>query len=472
MSRSHSYKPMLAKEAKTPFSGKDWIFEIKWDGYRAIAYVNAEVSLRSRNNKELIGNFPELQELTKLTRNVVLDGEIVVVKNGKADFQALQERGKAVKESEIQVQTLRQPAQFIVFDILEKNGKSLVNLPLLERKKILKESVTEGQHVVLSDFMEEKGEDYYKAALERGIEGVMAKRKDSAYQQGLRTGDWLKMKKLQSCDCVLFGFTKGTGARAKSFGALILGLYDGKTPVFVGKVGTGFTERTLQELLGAFKPLETDKKPFEPTDVHEEITWLKPKLVAEIYYQVVTNDRKLRMPRFRGLRKDKSPSECTLDQLSTKDSTSKGLSEYSAKRDFSVTPEPRGKEKTAGKQIFVIQEHHARRLHYDFRLEKAGVLKSWAVPKGIPENTEDKRLAVETEDHPLEYAKFEGTIPAGQYGAGTVKIWDHGTFDTKVWDEKMVEVTLHGQRLKGRYVLVPLKRAGAKNWLLLKGKAE
>ncbi len=353
-----------------------------------------------------------------------------------------------------------------MFDILEKDGKSTINLPLLERKKILKDSVKEGQHVVISDFVEEKGEDYYKAALERGIEGVMAKRKDSTYQQGLRTGDWLKLKKLQSCDCVIFGYTKGTGARAKSFGALVLGLYDGKTPVFVGKVGTGFTEKTLAELSEAFKPLETEKKQFE-TELHEELTWLRPKLVCEVYYQVVTNDRKLRMPRFRGLRKDKSPVECTLDQLSQGK-----LSEYAAKRDFAVTPEPAGKGKQSEERIFVVQEHHSRRLHYDFRLEKEGVLKSWAVPKGIPEKTEDKRLAVETEDHPLEYAKFEGTIPAGQYGAGTVTIWDHGTFEPKVWDEKMVEVTLHGKRLNGRYVLVRLKRAGEKSWLLLKGKEE
>jgi DNA ligase D-like protein (predicted ligase)/DNA ligase D-like protein (predicted 3'-phosphoesterase) len=472
MSLSHTYKPMLAKEAAKPFSGKDWIFEIKWDGYRVIAYVNDAVSLRSRNDRELIDNFPELKELKKLARNVVLDGEIVVVKNGKADFQALQERGKAVKESDIQIESLRQSAQYVVFDILEKDGKSLLNLPLMERKKILRESVKEGQHVVLNDFIEEKGEEYYKAALERGIEGVMAKRKDSTYQQGLRTGDWLKFKRLQSCDCVVFGYTKGTGARAKRFGALILGLYDGKGPIFVGKVGTGFTEKMLQDLVKMFKPLETSNKPFKPTDVPEEITWLKPKLVAEVYYQVVTNDGKLRMPRFHGLRKDKSPNECTVDQLSRKEPATNSLTEYLAKRDFSITSEPAGKEKTGGKQTFVVQEHHARRLHWDFRLEKDGVLKSWAVPKGIPENTKDKRLAVETEDHPLEYAKFAGTIPAGQYGAGTVTIWDHGTFDTKIWDEKMIEVTLHGERLKGRYVLVRLKRAGEKSWLMLKGKEE
>jgi bifunctional non-homologous end joining protein LigD len=463
---SRSYKPMLAKDASSPFSSKDWIFEIKWDGFRAIAYVNEEVSLRSRNNKELIDNFPELQELKKLTKNVVLDGEIVVIKNGKADFQALQERGKAVKAAEIESQTRRLPAQYIVFDILEKDGKTMVNLPLLERKKILQDSVKDGEHVVLSDFVEEKGEAYYEAALKKGLEGVMAKRKASSYQPGLRTGDWMKMKQLQSCDCVIFGYTKGTGVRAKTFGALILGLYEKETPVFIGKVGTGFSEERLEDLSEKFQALKIDKAPFI-TGLHEDITWLKPKLVCEVHYQLVTNDRRLRMPRFRGLRKDKSPSECTIDQLFKSD-----LNTYEAKRDFTITPEPAGKTKPFGKRIFVIQEHHARRLHYDLRLENGGVLKSWAVPKGIPESTEEKRLAVQTEDHPIEYAKFEGTIPEGQYGAGTVKIWDKGTFEQKAWEENKIEFSLNGEKLKGRYILVRLKRAGEKSWLLLKGRQE
>ena len=134
------------------------------------------------------------------------------------------------------------------------------------------------------------------------------------------------------------------------------------------------------------------------------------------------------------------------------------------------TPEPKATvEKKEGKLIFVIQEHHARRLHYDLRLEKDGVLKSWAVPKGIPEAGQ-KVLAVETEDHPYEYGSFEGEIPKGQYGAGTVKIWDKGHYETKLWENDKIEVTLDGQRLHGRYILVRLKRAGDKDWLLLKGK--
>jgi bifunctional non-homologous end joining protein LigD len=192
------------------------------------------------------------------------------------------------------------------------------------------------------------------------------------------------------------------------------------------------------------------------------------------------------MARFKRLRDDKPPEQCTIDQVVEVKKTSSDdkdvpkeqkdagetdkLSEYTKKRHFEETPEPKAEvEKKGGKPIFVVQEHHARALHYDFRLEKDGVLKSWAVPKGIPESDE-KRLAVETEDHPYEYRTFEGTIPKGQYGAGTVKIWDKGTYATKIWENDKIEVTLDGQQLKGRYVLVRLKRAGDKDWLMLKGK--
>jgi DNA ligase D-like protein (predicted 3'-phosphoesterase) len=213
-----------------------------------------------------------------------------------------------------------------------------------------------------------------------------------------------------------------------------------------------------------FQQLKTGEAPFK-VDIPEEITWLKPALVGEVSYQVVTREGRLRMPRFSSLRKDKLPSECTVDQIGQGE-----LQEYLSKRDFRVTTEPVGGEKYGEGRMFVVQEHHARRLHYDLRLEKDGALKSWAVPKGIPESTEEKRLAVETEDHPLGYADFEGTIPKGQYGAGTVKIWDKGVYELKVWDENMVEFTLKGQRLRGRYVLVRLKKAGEKSWLLLRGR--
>ncbi|MGA3058979.1 MAG: non-homologous end-joining DNA ligase [Candidatus Bathyarchaeia archaeon] len=474
MSR-HIYKPMLAKDAPSPFSDKDWIFEVKWDGFRAIAYVYEDLSIKSRNENELKHNFPELAELTQLASDLVVDGEIVVIKEGKTDFQSLLERGQAVSAGEIQRQAKQAPVAYIVFDVLEKDGKPLTMLPLMERKKILQDSLREGKYVLLSDFIEGKGEAYFQLALEKGLEGVMAKKKDSSYEEGLRTGSWLKIKKLKTCDCVIFGYTKGERSREKTFGALVLGLYDkdGK-PVYVGKVGTGFTEETLRVLSEKFENLKLENAPFNP-ESGDLVTWLEPKLVCEVVYQVVTRDVRLRMPRFKGLRADKSPADCTIDQLleNKKMETIEGdrLSEYASKRDFGLTPEPKGGEKEEEKLIFVIQEHHARRLHYDLRLESGGVLKSWAVPKGMPESAGERRLAVETEDHPFEYASFEGTIPAGQYGAGTVKIWDKGHYETKVWENDKIEFTLRGQRLKGRYILVRLKKANDdKSWLLLKGK--
>ena len=463
----HRYKPMLAKEAKAPFTDKDWLFEVKWDGFRSIAYIDDEVSLRSRNQKELLTSFPELEELKQQLKGTVLDGEIVILNKGKVNFQALLERSTA-STNDIARQAATTPAAYIVFDILEKDGKPILDLPLLERKRILKEMLKETSHVLLEDYVEEKGEVYYEAVMQKGLEGVMAKKKNGKYEPGARTGSWLKIKKIRTCDCVVFGYTKGTGARKTTFGALILGLYDKDgNPIFVGKVGTGFSNEMLKNLLEKFEKLKTDSAPFE-VDIAEQVTWIKANFVCEVGYQVVTQDGRLRMPRYLRLRSDKQPKDCTTDQLGEE-----LLKGYAEKRDFLATTEPpasKVKEASSDTKIFVIQEHHARRLHYDFRLEKDGVLKSWAVPKGIPATPEDKRLAVQVEDHPLDYAKFEGTIPEGQYGAGKVIIWDKGTYKTKVWDEKMVEVILNGKRLTGRYALVPLKRAGKNNWLMIKAR--
>lgn len=171
------------------------------------------------------------------------------------------------------------------------------------------------------------------------------------------------------------------------------------------------------------------------------------------------------MPRFHTIKPDKFPSDCTINQISQSK-----LGPYLSKRNFNKTTEPTGNKKTEKNPIFVIQEHHSRRLHYDLRLEKDGVLKSWAVPKGIPMEKNKKRLAVETEDHPIEYSKFEGTIPKGQYGAGTVKIWDRGIFETKSWENNVIEFFPKGQKITGKYILIRLKKGEGKNWLIFKGR--
>lgn len=147
------------------------------------------------------------------------------------------------------------------------------------------------------------------------------------------------------------------------------------------------------------------------------------------------------------------------------------LDEYRKKRDFRKTGEPEGSDEGSDEHpIFVVQEHDASHHHYDLRLEREGVLKSWAVPKGIPQKSGTKRLAVATEDHPLEYADFEGTIPEGEYGAGTVSIWDRGLYEPLEWGNEKIEVVMKGDRVSGRYVLVRFRSAGEDDWLLLKAK--
>jgi DNA ligase D-like protein (predicted ligase) len=373
------YKPMLAQSAQAPFNSKDWIFEIKWDGIRAVSYINAELSLKSRNDNELKHNFPELEELKDLAGNAVLDGEVVVMKEGRADFQALLERSKATSPRDIEYAAQRLPATYVVFDILEKDDQPLINFPLIERKKILKQRVKEGKHVVLSVFVEEEGKLYYDAALKMGVEGIMAKKKDSPYQPGFRSSNWLKIKKLLSWDCVIFGYTAGEGRRADTFGALILGMYDKDAPVYVGKVGTGFPQNESQLMMTTFQKLIVQEKTLEVADVPEKITWLKPELVCEVIYQAVTKDGKLRMPRFRTLRADKTPRECTLDQIKQS-----SLNEYASRRDFKVTTEPKGEETKGEGNSFVVQEHHARALPTTFDWRKTEFLKAGQSPRAYP----------------------------------------------------------------------------------------
>ncbi|WP_292345846.1 non-homologous end-joining DNA ligase [Methanoregula sp. PtaB.Bin085] len=468
---------MLAATAPAPFSGDGWLFEIKWDGVRAIAHVGQRFTLWSRSDADLTEKFPELAELQTLAPGTVLDGEIVVMSGGKPDMQALLTRlqGRAPGAGAPAV-------TYLVFDILCRGGKDLTRLPLAERQRILRDAVREGPHIVISEPVPGNGEEYYRAAVARGLEGIMAKRADSPYEPGVRSGAWLKIKVTKTCDCIIAGYTPGRGGRSPAFGALILGLYDRGTLVPAGKVGTGFSDRLLSGLMQLFAPLVVPEPHFP--GFHSSTVWLDPVLVCEVGYLAVTKDRRLRMPRFVRMRDDKPAAACTTDQLAgpatarpagrvqthttPQKTVRNGLRTYHEKRNFSVTPEPAGAPGISGSR-FVIQEHHARHVHYDLRLERDGVLKSWAVPRGIPEIPGEKHLAVAVEDHPIEYASFEGEIPKGEYGAGTVTIWDSGTYETKHWDDTKIEVRLRGKRLDGMYVLVKFRRAGDKDWLLFRG---
>jgi len=303
---------MLAKSAE-PFSGKDWIFEVKWDGTRALCFVDGKIQLVNRRKTDITYRYPELQDIRKGIKasSCILDGEIVVLQKGKPSFQNLQKREHTEDIFKIKLLSEEIPAVYIVFDVLALNGEGLQKKKLLQRKDILKEIISESSRMMLSPYIEGEGEKYFAAVSEAGFEGVMAKRKDSLYYPGRRSETWLKIKKTKTVDCVIGGFTEGEGARKAYFGALLLGV---NQPLqFIGKVGTGFTDKDLKKICRMLEKTETDIIPFSNQVLVENAHFVKPLHVCEVKYLELTHDHKLRAPVFLRLRPDKEPEECTLE---------------------------------------------------------------------------------------------------------------------------------------------------------------
>ena len=248
----------------------------------------------------------------------MLDGELVVFKEGKPDFYALAEREHVEEKMRIELLSKIMPATLIVFDILHKDGEDLINLPLIERKKILEKVVEENERIVISTYVIGKGKKFFEEVKKRGLEGVMAKKLDSTYQLGKRSKDWLKIKYLKTLDCIICGFTEGTGWREEYFGALLCGIYYQGKLRYIGRVGTGWNEEDLKQLTSLLKKLEIDKNPFdvfeEEPSIVEKVHWVKPKLVAEIKFMNLSEDLKMRAPSFKRLRDDKKPGECILNE--------------------------------------------------------------------------------------------------------------------------------------------------------------
>ncbi len=295
-------KPMLAKEVDKPFDDKAWVFEIKWDGYRAIAEVNNDkVSLYSRNGNSFNVMYPIIvSELGKMKINTVLDGEIVVLdKNGNPDFQLLQDYGN---NSTV-------PLKYYVFDILSINGKDLTGQPLLERKKILKKLLKTNETINYSDHIEARGKSLFSETRKRNLEGIMAKKGDSLYYEGKRSASWLKIKHLKTLDAIITGFTKPKGSR-KKFGALILAIKQDNSLNYIGHTGSGFDAALLEDISKRLEPLIQDKSPLNKTiKTNMPATWVKPQLVCEVKYSEITKDGILRHPIFLRLRPDKGAKE-------------------------------------------------------------------------------------------------------------------------------------------------------------------
>jgi bifunctional non-homologous end joining protein LigD len=304
-------QPMLAKEADQPFSHHDWVYEIKWDGYRAIAKVNKKnVSLYSRNGNSFNASYPTVVEaLQKLNINAVLDGEVIIVdENGKSNFQKLQhyELGD------------EQPIEYRVFDALNINGKDITQLTLLERKELLYQLLPKRNNVIkYSEHIAEQGKDFFNLAVSRDLEGIMAKMKDSTYRVGTRSAEWLKIKHHKTTEAVIAGFTKPTGSR-KYFGALILALKEAKKLKYIGHIGSGFTQEAIKKLHDILEKIIQENSPFsEKIKTNTPATWVKPQIICEVKFTEWTRDGHLRHPIFLRLREDKKSSEIKMSKAIT-----------------------------------------------------------------------------------------------------------------------------------------------------------
>lgn len=310
--------PMLATPVEKPFDGDEWLFEIKWDGYRAVSFIeDGAVRLISRTQNDLTGRFPELHDLAQFVRakTSILDGEVVALDDsGRASFSLMQQRTGIRKAGKIGAANQNISVLYYVFDVLYLDGYDLRRVALEERKRILRESVNLDGPLRISDHFDQ-GKSLFEAAKQQGLEGILAKRRSSPYLEG-RTREWLKIKVTQTVDCVIGGYTDPEGSR-QHFGAIVLGLYDKKGRlIHVGQAGTGFDHGKLRDLAKLFKPLETKESSFYGRVDAKHVHWLKPKLVAEIKFTEWTHETndggmKLRAPVYMALRDDKKPEECT-----------------------------------------------------------------------------------------------------------------------------------------------------------------
>ena len=313
--------PMLAISVEKPIDNPEWFFEIKWDGYRSVAFIeNGKARLMSRNHNELTGRYPELHALPAAVkaRNAILDGEVVALdEQGRASFSLMQQRTGIRQHGRTKAANPDIPIVYYLFDILYLDGYDLHKVSLVERKQLLKHVLTTSDLIRYSDHFD-NGRTLFAAAKQNGLEGIVAKRRESCYEER-RSSEWQKIKVTQTVDCVVGGYIDPEGAR-QYFGSMILGLYNKKGQlIHVGQAGTGFNQAMLKQVYEALKAKETKQNPFTgPVDA-KKIHWTKPDLVAEIKFTEWTHETneggvKLRAPVFLGLREDKDPKECVFGQ--------------------------------------------------------------------------------------------------------------------------------------------------------------
>lgn len=329
--RLSNVKPMLATLTNEAFDDADWVYEIKFDGYRAIADINkGKVTLHSRNLLSFNTKFkPIVEALEELELNAIIDGEIIALnEEGKIDFQQLQAYQKTGEGTLV----------FYVFDILWLDGKDLRELTLLERKEILKQVLPDHDSIRYSDHVEADGKKFYELAEKEGLEGIMAKRADSNYITNNRSSSWLKIKTSKRQEAIICGFTKGRGSR-KYFGSLVLGIMEGNELKYIGQTGSGFDETLLGDIHKKLEKLVTDDCPFKTKPkTPQPATWVKPQMICEVKFQEWTREGSMRHPIFMGIRNDKKPGEVSREKVvPLKEAKSKSENDTEMKTDQKKT---------------------------------------------------------------------------------------------------------------------------------------
>lgn len=320
--------PMLATLHQEPFDNDEWAFEVKWDGVRALAVCSDETMLFSRNARDISAVYPELSKLHQqlVALDAVVDGEIVAMAAGRPSFERLQSRMNLQNAHEIARLAKTIPVSYIAFDLLYLDGRSLIDQPLRERRRLLDELVVANDAVQVSPATVGAGRALYDIAAGQDLEGIVAKKLACPYRPGRRSREWLKIKKVLEADVVVGGWSQGEGARSQ-FGALLVGVYSDRGLEFAGSVGTGFNDATIRALLKDLESRASDECPFagNPADSRARFgktlrnpRWVRPELVARVEYRELTSAGKLRAPSFKGLRNDMAPHECRIELLRPK----------------------------------------------------------------------------------------------------------------------------------------------------------